>query len=340
LKFAYAISGALIVCSTWLLWPETLDFGLIRDDGEETSLMPDYYLKNFRYASVKQGKREMEVVSTEATLHLEKQMAKGAQVTAYFYDLKGERTTLVGDRGKLDLGRRHLRVESNVRSVSPDGFTMLGSEADYYLDKRLLLAKAPVEGFTQAKDIKIWALEVESLIDTNTANFRGDVRTEYKAANQPLLKVRGDRAVLGRTEKIVSYFDNVKMNQDKLVMTSGEARLNYGQAGKNTGALRYLVANKDVTIHETAERYSQSQMAEFYSDTNSIVLTGFPSVIEGKDTVTGDKLTLFRSTGVVEVTAANAAFSEDIKRRGSSHDKLSGEDLELFVEEKPGKSPK
>ena len=78
-------------------------------------------------------------------------------------------------------------------------------------------------------------------------------------------------------------------------------------------------------------------MAEFFAPTDTILLTGFPSVYDGDDAVTGDKITLYRTTGVVEVTAANAAGAQihgtgkgSGKKTGDQAPSLNKEDDELI----------
>src|SRR3989338_5553346 len=366
-RILYAFSALLLFLTTWLLWPAQLDTGIARETSEGSNSvveLPDYHMKTFRYASMKGGRRELEVFSDNAVFFLDRQEAHGKVITAYFFNIAGESTTLNGDEGIFQMDKQHLRVLGNVKSLSPDGFLLEGSVADYFVAKRLLEAPEPVQGVTAEKDVRIWANRAESFIDTYTVQFWGDVRIEYDTKRQGMMKVRADRAQLDRAQKLATYYDKVKMNQQKMEMTSSEAGLFYGAerarersehaaerseqapgggvtlGGTQEGAgVKYLVSKKDVTIRETLSRYSQSQQAEFFSDTNSIVLTGFPSVIEGRDTITGDKLTLYRSTGVVEVTAANAAFADSPqdRKKNVSRDKLSGDDLELLVEDKPKK---
>lgn len=336
-RILYAAAAVFLFFTTWLLWPTQLDSGMTREATEDYVELPDYHMKTFRYASVKGGRRELEVFSDNAVFFLDKQEAHGDKITAYFYNLTGEKTTLLGNEGVFHMGKQHLRVLGDVKSLSPDGFELQGTVVDYFSEKRLLAAPEPVYGVTQEKDVRIWANRAESEIDTNTVQFWGNVRTEYDTKKQGLMKVASDRAHLDRVGKVATYYDNVKVNQQKMEMTSAEASLYYGAeraAATSRNGVRYLVARKDVYIRETASRYSQSQQAEFFANTNSIVLTGFPSVFEGSDTITGDQLTLYRATGVVEVKAANAAFAESPQgRKKVSRDKLSGDDLELVVEE-------
>ena len=106
-------------------------------------------------------------------------------------------------------------------------------------------------------------------------------------------------------------------------------RLSYLLTGYFRGPL-----NGDVKIAQEDGKYTRSQVAEFFSPTDTIVLTGFPSVYDGDDAVAGDKITVYRTTGVVEVTATNAAGSEPRagykNKRGQTKPTLNKEDEELI----------
>lgn len=335
----YFIAALCIFITTWLLLPHQLDSGISRDTNDDITQVPDYQMRNYRYASVKAGRREMEVYSDTGLFFLDKQEAHGKKITAYLFDIKGDTTKIVGNEGVFNMNKQHLRLFGEVESTSPDGFVLQGPVADYFSDKRLLQAPEPVFGFNKDKNVRIWANRAESLLDSNTVQFLGDVRTEYDSKDQGLMRVQSDRAHLDRTGKFATYFDHVRVHEKQMDLSSGEASLFYSEKDKKKSSpVRYLVAKNEVVIRETETRYSQSQQAEFFSDTNSIVLNGFPSVFDGRDTITGDKLTMFRSTGVVEVTAANAAFSDHTKgEKKQARDKLSGEDMELVVDDKEKK---
>lgn len=344
LRALNAVAWAVIVFSTWLLFPDQLDTGIVRSSAVDELVIPDYFMRDFRYASVRGQVREMEIFAETANFFFEDEKANGSKVVAYFFNINGERTKLIGDRGLFQLGNRQLHVEGNVLSESPDGFKMTGEIADYFANDRRLVSPVRVFGTTQNGDIKIWGDRAEGNLDESILRLFGNVLTDYQAPKADIMKIRSDRAVLNRGSSMATYYDNVKIDQATTKLTCAEANLFYAakpttskvEPGNKRTALRYLVAKKDVEIHESASRSSQSQQAEFFAETNSIVLTGFPSVYDGRDTITGDRLTLYRSTGVIEVSAANAAFSDTSgKRKGgatkSGH--LEGEDLELVIDE-------
>ena len=102
----------------------------------------------------------------------------------------------------------------------------------------------------------------------------------------------------------------INLSARALVGTGENADLYYSKVDKG---VRYMSMSHDVRITQEGGRYTRSQLAEFFGPTDTIVLTGFPAVYDGDDAVTGDKITVYRATGVVEVMATNAAGTQQQK---------------------------
>ena len=326
---------AIFVVTLWILLPDELDTGMVREQGY--SAVPEYMMKNFRYVSVEGEVPQMEMFSDVAYFYIKRQRILGENVTNYFFNAQGERTRVIGDKSIFNMETQVLNLKGNVESLSHDGFLMKSEEADYNVATSFLSTPTPVYGITQDEGMQIWGDRAESNLNENIVKFFGNARGTHDGTMQGMTKIRGDTATLYRDEKRVFFESNVKGNQRDIDLSSEEATLFYGEASGDPGSgVRYLIARRNVRIKEENERFSRSQVAEFFSDTNSIVLTELPSIYDGRDTITGEKLTLFRSTGVIEVMDANAAFQEEPDDGTKKKDQkvLTGVDLELVVEEK------
>jgi LPS export ABC transporter protein LptC len=321
-------SSAILFLTIWFLWPRELD-GYSLGRGGRASV-PDYAMTNARYVSVKAGKLEVETHSQEASFHMNTGTMEATKVVAFLYNQSGQRTVTTADHGTFVMGERELRLRDNVTTLSPDGFLMKGPEVHYNLNKRLVTAPQPVAGETFEREVLVWGNRAESLLDENKVHLIGNARAHFVEKKRGLTKIRGDSAVMDRGEDKVTFRENVKVDQDKVVATSESADLFYSNRDKN---VRYMSLNTDVKIVEEKGRYTRSQVAEFFAPTDTIVLTGFPAVYNGDDAVTGDKITVYRATGVVEVIATNAAASQQqpsSKDGKNSSPTLTKEDEELI----------
>jgi lipopolysaccharide export system protein LptA len=167
------------------------------------------------------------------------------------------------------------------------------------------VANQPVEGETADGTVKIWGDRAESRIEERKAEFIGNARVHHTQGARGLTKIRGDRAILDRAQEEIWFEKRVQVEQDKVTGNSNRARLSYAPRERS---VTYMSLLDDVKIRE-GKRHTRSQVAEFFAPTDTIVLTGFPAVYHGDDAVTGDRITLYRATGVVEVTQTNAAAS-------------------------------
>jgi len=111
--------------------------------------------------------------------------------------------------------------------------------------------------------IKSKTLEVND--KTKVVTFEGDVRAE--------ISVKGDDFVI-ECKKMLVYYKNPPSQQQKAEaetkVATGDVRFNRGQGGVAT-----------------------AEKAVYYQEDEKIVLTGRPVVKQGKDSVEGDKITIF-----------------------------------------------
>jgi len=115
--------------------------------------------------------------------------------------------------------------------------------------------------------IKSKTLEVND--KTKVVTFEGDVRAE--------ISVKSDDFVID-CKKMLVYYKNPPSQQEKAesetkldrIVATGDVRFNRGQGGVAT-----------------------AEKAVYYQEDEKIVLTGRPVVKQGKDSVEGDKITIF-----------------------------------------------
>ncbi len=321
------VSYGVLFLTVWFLWPRELDGLTILRDGR--SAVPDYSMTNAHYVSVKAGRLEAETRAKEAAFNLTTRRMDAKNVVAFLYNANDQRTIVTADHATFLMDDRVLHLNDNVNSLSPDGFLLMGPEATYSMNKRLMTAAQPIEGETFEKEVQVWGDRAEAPLDENKIYLYGNARALYQEDKHGATRVRGDSAVVDRAQEKVTFVKNAKVEQEKVVGTGENADLYYSKTLKG---VRYMSMSNDVRIEQEGGRYTKSQMAEFFAPTDTIVLTGFPAVYDGDDAVTGDKITALRTTGVVEVMATNAAGAQQRSGKKGSGGKpaLTKEDEELI----------
>lgn len=322
------LSSSLLFLTIWFLWPRELDSQQLGRSGR--SAVPDYSMTNAHYVSVKAGRIEVETYAKNAAFNLTSHRMDAKNVVALVHDSADRRTVITADKAVFQMDERLLHLKENVNALSPDGFALRGPEATYDLKQRLLTAAQPVEGETLEKDLHVWGDRAEAPLDENKVRLFGNARALFQQGAHGPTRIRGERAVLDREEKKVTFEKKVKVEQDKVTGTSETADLFYSPEIKT---VRYMSMNGNVRIEQADGKFTRSQVAEFFAPTDTIVLTGFPAVYDGDDAVTGDKITMYRATGVVEVMATNAAAQGRDRGKGvdaSQPPPLTKEDEELI----------
>jgi lipopolysaccharide export system protein LptA len=200
---------------------------------------------------------------------------------------------------------RDLYLQDQIEVEASDGFKIFTDQAQYSLPTKIMKVPQALRGASADGGIKVAADRAEAPIFSKTIKLFGNATGSFVEKKHGLTTVSADQAEMHRGTDDIKFESNVKLVQSKVEMTSKRATLNYAKVKKPS--VQYLVARDDVVIKEKSGRFTRSQVAEFFATNDTIVLTGFPSVYDGEDAVTGDRITLYRSTGVVEATAANAA---------------------------------
>ncbi|RZA06824.1 MAG: LPS export ABC transporter periplasmic protein LptC [Proteobacteria bacterium] len=307
-RLLVGVTSLLLFVTVWILWPQELDGFIGGRDGKLS--VPDYAMTNARFVSVKDGRVEMETRAKDTTYDLAERRMISRTVTARLFDAEGKATLVTADEATFLQNDRKALLTGHVRSESPDGFVLNGSRTEYFMDKKFLLAPAPVDGAAPDKSVKVWANRAESYLGQRKLSLIGDARAEFREDKKGVTKIRGDRAEVDREKEEIEFKKNVRTAQNGTTGSSNSATISYGTSEQSRKkGLRYMSLLDDVVIKEPGGRYTRSQVAEFFAPTDTVVLSGFPAVYNGEDAVTGDRITLYRNTGVVEVTQTNAAAS-------------------------------
>ncbi len=132
-----------------------------------------------------------------------------------------------------------------------------------------------------------------------------------RASDEPL-KITSDRLEAFNEKKLVVFSGNAKVTQGNHVLKSDKLLLYYKdlsghQEKKNkigseqSGELEKIEARGNVTLIQK-DRNVTSDEAIYFRDTNKIVLTGNAVLNEGKNSIKGDRVTIFLNDnkGMVE----------------------------------------
>jgi lipopolysaccharide export system protein LptA len=157
--------------------------------------------------------------------------------------------------------------------------------------------------------------------------------TDNAGSSREPIEIVADRMVTNNTERWAEFTGAVKATQGRSTMTSDALRIYYEgdllnpPKGKSAQeSIQKIVATG--RVHIVTEKYvADADRAEHVLATDIMTLTGANStVVSGKNTLTGSKIVLNRSTGSAEVESSGservkAVFHQEPQSAGKSEGK-------------------
>ena len=164
---------------------------------------------------------------------------------------------------------------------------------------------------------------------TASASAAGLFPTDSSGSTKEPIEIVADRMVTNNAERWADFTGSVKATQGKSTMTADALRIYYEgdllnpPKGKSAQeSIQKIVATG--RVHIVTDQYTaDAERAEYTPATDVLTLTGPDStVVSGKNTLTGTKIVLNRSTGSAEVESGGsgrvkAVFHQEPKGAGT-----------------------
>ncbi len=132
--------------------------------------------------------------------------------------------------------------------------------------------------------ISVWGVEKKSI-------FPGEMgKGDSRRSDQPL-RISSQVLEADNKNRVILFRGNVLAKQGDLTIQADAARVYYDKKGEGT-EIREIVASGNVKIYE-GDRLATGNKAVLDNREQKIVLTEQPKVWQGKDMVSGEKITVF-----------------------------------------------
>lgn len=136
------------------------------------------------------------------------------------------------------------------------------------------------------------------------------VRAEApETANNPVqtnrIEITSDRLLYDIEKTVAEFSGNVRAVQDDRVITAASLKIFHSQEGlqgeSRSAAIEKIIASGNVVIH-FENRVAQADQAVYINDTKVLILSGSPArIVSGNDTISGDQITYYQTSGRIEV---------------------------------------
>ncbi len=290
-----------------------------------------YTIDGFHYTALEGEKKAWEIIANQAVLYEKSRVVLAKNAKIKMFDSSEKVTDIVGDQAYYKMGQKDLEMIGNVKVIFPDGFWITTDKANYTGVNDSIVSQEKFYGETISEKNEIMKIEgvgfrasKSSPIVNILSNAHGWMK---KIGQQEVTEVRSDTATIDRKEKTADFRMDAREIQDNKFVESTQgtmfvkSRRQFASYDSNTTTLKYLTAYEDVYIKELDPekikdglKYATCQKADFITQKDKVILTGFPSAYQGNDILTGEVITVYRSENLIEVNQANA-FHPQRQRR-------------------------
>jgi len=241
-------------------------------------------------------------------------------------------TMITGESLVLDYERRFVRMDQNVKVVDDRGEleaeTLTGRFSEdnavemiearkgvrITSGKRTATAESAVYGFQSGaiqldgnaqlseggnrlsgEQIKFWIKGSRRMVCEPNALLEITRSSDLNMGNVPQgggnTEIRSDRLVYDEEQSLAEFDGNVRMRDPRVALSCGKVRLHL----KENNEIDWIEALSEVIIH-LDDRKALSDRASYYADEGRFVLDGDPKVKDGRNIMTGDRITFWQET--------------------------------------------
>ena len=269
---------------------------MVQSEGEDYSLLIQ---RLEEMGSVARAKGETMITGESLVFDYERRFVRMDQDVKVVDD-RGEleAETLMGrfsEENEVEMieARKGVRITSEGRTATSDSAVYAFRSGAVQLDGNAQLSEGANR--LSGEQIKFWIkgsrrmvcepnalLEISSTSDLNMGGVpQGGESTE----------IRSDRLVYDEDQSLAEFDGNVRLRDPRAAMNCGKVRLHL----KENNEIDWIEALSEVIIHSD-DRKALADRASYYADEGRFVLDGDPKVKQGRNIMTGDRITFWQDT--------------------------------------------
>ncbi|MDD0853827.1 LPS export ABC transporter periplasmic protein LptC [Halobacteriovorax sp. GB3] len=283
------------------------------------------YFSNVNYFLMENEKPTMHLDSTELSIDGVSEDVIFSNPKGVFFTEDQKPIHYIAQRGLWIKKTENLILNDNIEVRHNDSIITTDKMTYNALDGELT-AKGNVHSTSRSEngleDIEILSEQLLSYPMKNWSRFLGNVRGKVnrKRAYEESIQFWSDQLELDMISNLSKLDGNVRFKKQRVTATSlrGEIFLeNYNKK------LKYFTLYDDVVVKERViiglkpdgtpgeqfERKAFSDKLEGFMKDRTLVLTGYPKVIQRGDVIKGNIITLREDSEIVEVDDANSNFN-------------------------------
>lgn len=304
--------------------------------------IPKYQFDGFKFTSIKNQKKQWKMRAKTAWVYeVQFQIVRAQTAEATLFSKEGKEILVWADDMYYRADGKELELYGNVKALLPDGLTLYGDYVVYQeTGQRVFVPKSEkvigIRPLKLGEKIEFESYGAQSELDSGVVDLESRVfvtsyRKDKKTGDFTTTKLWSDRARLKSKTQEAEFWMNsssedstgkfVKIEEPR--MKARARTMDFIGISSTNPESRKVIAKKEVKIEEiplplTPEqklnpkfkepdsRFSTSGHAELFLEKNLVELSDYPQVYQGPDTMTGEKIILYRDSDKVRVLESNA----------------------------------
>ena len=286
---------ALLFLEIWLGFPIKLEnpdsmMPVTSSSDETVTNEAQQKMKGVHLVEGSKGERDWELFADAAEGFEGKGKWRIQKVRIQFYSENEAKFTVTGDSGEIDAKTKDMKIEGNVKTVSVNGYRFESPLLLYMAGPRLLQSPGPVKmmapGDAEGEGLVLTSNFMRAFVAQSEMSLEGNVHAQKRFKTGRNFSIRSQNAQFSGQHYQARFRDNVVIQYDSMKLESPEASFQY----RSSSSLLELVQLRGGVKINDLDKYATSEQVQIEPETNRIILTGKPRVVQGQDELMGEQI--------------------------------------------------
>ena len=211
-------------------------------------------------------------------------------VKILFYSKNKAEFTVTGKEAEIDTKTKDMKVEGDVKTVTNNGYHFSSPLLLYLSKQRLLRSPGPVvmtgPGDSEGEGLRLQSDYMQAYVDRSEMNLEGHVVAQKKFKDSKHFQIHSDRAQFSGLHYQANFQDSVVIEYQSMKLESPEASFQYRSA---TSFMEFIQLKGGVKVSDI-DKYATADLVRIEPETNRIVLSGKPRVVQDQDEIMGEQI--------------------------------------------------
>lgn len=306
---------SLLFVEIWLGFPiklENADTLVSQVPVQQNANQAQQKMKGVHLVESRKGERDWELFADAAEgFGAGQGKWKIQKVKILFYSKNEIQFTVTGLSGEIDTQTKDMKIEGQVRTISANGYRFESPMLLYMAKDRLLQSPAQVQmqgpDDVEGSGLELTAKSMRTYVGESEMNLTGQVVAKKKFKNGRQFTIRSEIAKFSGVHYRALFRDQVSLEYAAMKLQSPEASFQYKSG---SSLLDFIQLGGGVKLSDL-DKYATAELVRIEPETNRVVLTGSPRVLQNQDELLGDQIIFIDGGKKVKIEKMRARVEKE-----------------------------